>query len=165
MRCTFRRFETLSSGGSCPLADCHDSRVTWTMSKWRYLILVFALLVISCVSSSDGQTEPCGQILNGPNFGDGIYVLCPSLSELSPQQARGIIEVLLNTTPRSQGDTHILFFGDTSVLDRDWQFINQDKRIESWGDTFVGAYRTQSSILTVRSATGSTWQNIYLPLH
>ena len=121
------------------------------------------MLILGCAASVAGDVEDCGQVLRAPFHGDIIYVLCPSLPDLSEQQALSVIWAVLNTTSLRAGDTRIFFFSDTSVLDRDWQYQNMEKRIESWGDVFVGAYHTNSNLLTVRSASEGGWRNIYIP--
>ena len=133
------------------------------MSKWRRLHIISQILILGCAASAHGEVEDCGQILRAPIPGDIIYVLCPSLPNLSEQQAKSIVWAVLDMTSRRAGDTRIFFLSDRSVLDRDRQYQDMGKRIESWGDVFVGAYHTNSNLLTVRSASESRWRNIYIP--
>ncbi len=134
------------------------------MSIWRHLSVVCLLLIVPCAANTADPAEQCGHILNGPRHRETIYVFCPSLPELSPQQARSVVIAVLDTTDRIAGDTRIFFFSDASVLNRDRWPQDQEKLIESWGDAFVGAYHTHSSLLTVRSVSDNKWRNIYLPI-
>ena len=128
------------------------------------LLVVCLLLIASCVVKSDNPAENCGRLLSGPRHGDTIYVLCPSLPELSPEQARGVVKTVLDKTTRLAGETRIFFFRDESVLHQDRWPANQERLIESWGDAFVGSYHTHSSLLTVRSTANDEWRNIHLPM-
>ena len=134
------------------------------MSNWRHLCIVCLLLITPIAANPDNPTEQCGRLLSGPRHGDTIYVFCPTLPDLSPEQARSVIIAVLDTTTRIAGDTRIFFFRDESVLRRDRWPANQERLIESWGDAFVGAYHTHSSLLTVRSTSDDEWQNIHLPI-
>ena len=121
------------------------------------------MLILGCAASADGDVENCGQVLRAPFHGNTIYVLCPSLPDLSEQQAQNIVWAVLNTTSRRAGDTIILFFSDSSILCCHREYQNMEKWIERWGDVFVGAYHTNSNLLTLRSASESVWRNIYIP--
>ncbi len=132
------------------------------MSAWRHLQIVSQLLILGCTVSPDDDVADCGKVLGGPIHGDTIYVLCPSLSKLSERQAHSLIGSVLDNTSRIAGDTRIIFLSDPSVLDRDWQYQNMEKRLESWGDAFVGTYHTHSSLLTVRSSSDNGWRNVHL---
>ena len=134
------------------------------MSKCSHLLIVSQILILGCAAGPDSYVADCGQVLGGPIHGDTIYVICPSLPDLSQQQAHSIVGAVLDKTSRTEGDIRIIFLSDTSVLDRDRQYQNMEKRLESWGDVFVGAYHTHSELLTVRSASEGDWRNTYLPL-
>ena len=134
------------------------------MSTRRHVHIVFQLLILGCSASPGDNVVDCGKVLGGPIHGDTIYVHCPSLPKLSEQQAHSIIVAVLDNTSRIAGDTRIIFLSDPSVLDRERQYQNMEKRLESWGDAFVGTYHTQSSLLTVRSTCDNDWRNVYLPI-
>ena len=131
---------------------------------WRRLCIVSLFLTLGCTASADDDVADCGTVLGSPNRGETIYVYCPSLPKLSEKQARNIIVAVLDNTSRLAGETQLLFLSDPSVLDRDWQYQNMEKRLESWGDAFIGAYHTHSSLLTVRSASENEWRDVYLPI-
>ena len=134
------------------------------MFAWRHLYIVFLLLMLGCTANADDNTADCGKVLGGPIHGDTIYVLCPSLSELSESQAYGVVEAVLDQTSRTAGETRIIFLSDPTVFDRDWQYQNMEKRLESWGDAFVGTYHTNSGLLTVRSSSDDEWRNVRLEI-
>ena len=134
------------------------------MFAWRHLYIVSLLLALGCTASADDGVAGCGKVLGGPIHGDTIYVLCSSLSELSERQAYGIVEAVLDQSSRIAGDTQIIFLSDPSVLDRDWQYQNMEKRLESWGDALIGTYHTNSGLLTVRSSSNDEWQNVRLEI-
>ncbi len=134
------------------------------MFAWRHLYIVSLLSTLGCTASAGDGVADCGKVLGGPIHGDTIYVLCPSLSELSERQAYGVVEAVLDQTSRISGDTRIIFLSDPSALDRDWQYQNMEKRLESWGDAFIGTYHTNSGLLTVRSSTDDEWRIVRLDL-
>ena len=135
------------------------------MFMWRHLCVVVQLLILGCTAAADDNVADCGKVLGGPIHGDTIYVLCPSLSKLSERQMYSVIETVLDETSRIAGDTIIIFLSDPSVLDREWQYQNMEKRLESWGDVFVGSYHTNSGLLTVRSASDNNWRNVRIGIH
>lgn len=53
------------------------------MLAWRHLYIVSQLLLMGSVANADDGDADCGKVLGGPIHSDTIYVLCPSLSELS----------------------------------------------------------------------------------
>lgn len=128
----------------------------------RQLHVVFLLLFLGCQASAEDGGTDCGKVLGGPNHGDTIYVLCPSLSGLSKAEAHSIVESVLLLSPRRASDTRIVFLSDPSVLERDWQYQNMEKRLASWGDIFVGMYHTNSGLLMYRSSSDGKWRNIQL---
>ncbi len=132
------------------------------MFAWRHLHTVSLLLVLASTASADDEGTGCGTVLGGPIHGDTICVLCPTLPELSELEAHEVIAAVLNQTSRVAGNTWIVFLSDPSVLERDWQYQDMERRLESWGDSFVGTYQTNSGLLTVRSATDGKWRNISL---
>ncbi len=134
------------------------------MFAWRHLYIVSLLSTLGCTASAGDGVAECGKVLGGPIHGDTIYVLCRSLSEVSERQAYGVVEAVLDQTSRIAGDTRIIFLRDPSVLDRDWQYQNMEKRLESWGDAFIGTYHTNSGLLTVRSSTDDEWRIVRLDL-
>ena len=134
------------------------------MFAWRHLYIVSLLSTLGCTASAGDGVAECGKLLGGPIHGDTIYVLCRSLSEVSERQAYGVVEAVLDQTSRIAGDTRIIFLRDPSVLDRDWQYQNMEKRLESWGDAFIGTYHTNSGLLTVRSSTDDEWRIVRLDL-
>ena len=124
--------------------------------------VVLLLLVLGWqASAADGGID-CGKLLRGLNGSDTIYVSCTSLSGLSKAEALSIVESVLRESPRRADDTRIIFLSDPSVLDRDWQYQNMEKRLESWGDAFVGMYHTNSGLLMYRSSSDGKWRNIEL---
>ena len=132
------------------------------MSKYRRLV-VYLLLSMPNATSFAEPSQDCGRLLSGPFDRYTIYVFCPSLLDLSREQAREVIVSAVDTsTPRVSGDVRILFFADESVLHRKSWPANQDRLIDSWGEAFLGAYHTQSSLLTVRSKDSDKWRNIHL---
>lgn len=132
------------------------------MFVWRNLHVVFLVLVLGCQASAADDGMDCGKVLRGPNGSDTVYVSCPSLSGLSKAEALSIVESVLRESPRRAGDTRIIFLSDPSVLDRDWQYQNIEKRLSSWGDAFVGMYHTNSGVLMYRSSSDGKWRNIEL---
>ena len=118
--------------------------------------------MLACTASADDEGTDCGTVLGGPIQGDTIYVLCPSLPELSTLKAHSVVKAVLNQTSRVAGYTLIVFVSDSYILERDWQYQDMERRLENWGDAFVGAYYTNSGLLTVRSAIDGKWQNISL---
>lgn len=129
---------------------------------WRHLHVVFLLLVLGCQASAEDDGADCGKLIGGSNHSDTIYVLCPSLSGLSKAEAHSIVESVLIRSSRRAGDTRIIFLSDPSVLERDWQYQNMEKRLASWGDIFVGMYHTNSGLLMYRSSSDGKWRNIQL---
>lgn len=69
------------------------------------------------------------------------------MSELSDSQAYAVVEAVLDQTSRIAGDTRIVFLSDPLVQHRAWQYQNMEKRLETWGDTFLGTYHTQTDLL------------------
>ena len=134
------------------------------MSAWRHLLIVVQLLILGCAVAADDNVAGCGKVLGGPIHRDTIYVLCPSLSKLSERQAYSVIETVLDETSRIAGDTRIIFLSDPSVLDGG-QYQNMEKRLESWGDAFVGKYHTNSGLLTVKSTSDNGWRNVHIGIH
>ncbi len=132
------------------------------MFVWRHLHVVFLLLVLGCQASAADDGSVCGKVLGGPDHSDTIYVLCSSLSGLSKAEAHSIVESVLHVSPRRADDTRIIFLSDPSVLERDWQYQNMEKRLASWGDVFVGMYHTNSGLLMYRSSIDGKWRNIQL---
>ncbi len=132
------------------------------MFAWRHLYLVSLLLVLGSFASADDGSAECGTVLGGPIHGDTIYVLCPSLTGLSKDEAYNLIKTVLHQTSRRAGDTRLIFLSDPAVLDRDWQYQDMEKRLASWGDAFVGMYHTSSGLLMYRSSTDGKWRNIHL---
>jgi len=132
------------------------------MFVWRHLHVVFLLLVLGCQESAKDDGTDCRNVLGGPNHGDTIYVLCSSLSGLSKAEAHSIVESVLLLSPQRTVDTRIIFLSDPSVLERDWQYQNMEKRLASWGDVFVGMYHTNSGLLMYRSSSDGKWRNVQL---
>lgn len=130
----------------------------------RHLRVVSLLLVFGCAASADDDDADCGTVLGDPTHSDTIYVLCPSLCELSENETHSVIEAVLDKTSRLAGDTRLIFLADPAVLERDWQYQNMEKRLESWGDAFVGTYHTNSGLLTVRSTSYGEWRNVRLEI-
>jgi hypothetical protein len=129
---------------------------------WRQLHVAFLLLVLGCTASADDSIAECGTVLSVPIHDDTIYVLCPSLSGLSKDEAYNVIETVLRQTSRRAGDTRLIFLSDPAVLDREWQYQDMQARLASWGDIFVGMYHTSSGLLKYRSSTDGKWRNIHL---
>ena len=145
------------------MRESHNLGSTMFTSKWRHLCISCLLLISPLAADPADSDEECGRILSGPDRWYTIYVLCPNLPKMSPEQARSVIVAVLDGTTRKVGDTRIFFFRDESVLRRDRRPADQGRLIESWGDAFVGAYHTRSQLLTVRSTTNNEWRNIHLP--
>jgi hypothetical protein len=132
-------------------------------SKWRHLCFSCSLLIMPLAANPADSADDCGRLLSGPQHRHIVYVLCPSLPELDQEQAHTVVMAVLDTTTRRSGDTLILFFADESAVHGDLRPWITDRRIERWGNAFVGSYNTASNLLTVRSGTGDKWRNIYLP--
>jgi hypothetical protein len=131
-------------------------------SVWR-LIFLSCSFSICCVSLVSAELpDDCGKLLRGPNYGHTLYVFCPSLPELSDEQAHSLVVGVLDYTTRRAGDIRIFFFRDESILRRDSWPANQERLIESWGDALVGAYHTHTQLLTVRSENSDSWREMRL---
>lgn len=128
-------------------------------------LFVFSLLLIvgGFAGANDGTTE-CGAVLNGPIDDDAIYVHCPSLTGLSKYDAYIIIESVLHQSPQNDGDIIVIFLSDPTVLDRDWQYQNLEKRLASWGDAVVGMYNRSSHLLMYRSSSDGKWRRTRLEI-
>ena len=132
-------------------------------SRWLHLCFLSLWLLSACAADNAKESEECGRLISGPKKWGAIYVFCPKLPQMSAKQARRVVIEVLDGTTRKAGDASIYFFSDESVLHRDRRPAEQGRLIESWGRAFVGVYRTESEVLTVRSIASAEWREIHLP--
>ncbi len=132
------------------------------MLVWRHLHVVTLLYLLGMSAFADDSRAECGKVLDDPIHGDAIYVLCPSISGLNKGDMYSVIESALAESSRPAGDIRIVFLSDPTVLERDRQYQDMEKRLASWGDAFVGMYHTNSGHLMYRSSVDGEWRNVFL---
>ena len=144
------------------MREVHIGDATMFTSRWIPLCFSSLWLLSAFAADNAKESEECGRLISGPVKWGAIYVFCPNLPNMTAMQARRVVINVLDSTTRRAGDTSIYFFSDESVLRRDRWPAEQGLLMESWGSAFVGVYRTENEVLTVRSITQDDWREIHL---
>ena len=127
-------------------------------------ICFFCLVAVSPIFAQPTELpEDCGRLISGTDARYAIYAYCPSLPQLSAEQALELVIALLEGTNRRSGHTVIVFVRTESVPDRDRWRSERGLLSRSWSQGFVGVYHTRSQLLTVRTVTDDGWRDVYLP--